>query len=45
MVRRQEDSHLLPNILRNFMKKNGMNTDIHVITGSVEISPGIGLAG
>ncbi len=33
-----------PNILRNFMKKNGINTDIHVITGSVEISPGIGLA-
>lgn len=33
-----------PNILRNFMKKNGINADIHVITGSVEISPGIGLA-
>ena len=33
-----------PNILRNFMKKNGVNADIHVITGSVEISPGIGLA-
>lgn len=33
-----------PNILRNFMKKNGFNADIHVITGSVEISPGIGLA-
>ena len=30
--------------LRNFMKKNGINADIHVITGSVEISPGIGLA-
>ncbi len=33
-----------PNILRSFMKKNGIHTDIHVITGSVEISPGIGLA-
>ena len=33
-----------PNILRNFMKKNGINADIHFITGSVEISPGIGLA-
>ncbi|MDD6551975.1 MAG: ATP phosphoribosyltransferase [Prevotellaceae bacterium] len=33
-----------PYILDNFMKKNGINTDIHVITGSVEISPGIGLA-
>lgn len=33
-----------PNILRNFMKKNGINADIHVITGSVEISPSIGLA-
>ena len=33
-----------PNILRNFMKKTGINADIHVITGSVEISPGIGLA-
>ena len=33
-----------PNILRNFMKKKGINADIHVITGSVEISPGIGLA-
>lgn len=26
------------------MKKNNINADIHVITGSVEISPGIGLA-
>lgn len=33
-----------PNILSNLMKKNGINADIHVITGSVEISPGIGLA-
>jgi len=33
-----------PVILRNFLKKNHINADIHVITGSVEISPGIGLA-
>ncbi len=33
-----------PNILRNFLHKEGVNADIHVITGSVEISPGIGLA-
>ena len=32
-----------PNILRKFMDKNGIKADIHVITGSVEISPGIGL--
>ena len=28
-----------PGILRRFMQKNGINADIHVITGSVEISP------
>ena len=33
-----------PNILRQFMEEKGIKTDIHVITGSVEISPGIGLA-
>ena len=33
-----------PNILRKFMRTNGVETDIHVITGSVEIAPGIGLA-
>ena len=33
-----------PVILSKFMKKNDINADIHVITGSVEISPGIGLA-
>ena len=32
-----------PGILRHFMEKHGINTEIHVITGSVEISPGIGL--
>ena len=33
-----------PNILRKFMKDNGVEADIHVSTGSVEIAPGIGLA-
>ena len=33
-----------PNILRKFLDKNGIHSEIHVITGSVEISPGIGLA-
>jgi len=33
-----------PGILRDFIKRNGINCEIHVITGSVEISPGIGLA-
>lgn len=33
-----------PVILRKFLEKNHINADIHVITGSVEISPGIGLS-
>ena len=33
-----------PVILQKFLNKNGINAEIHVITGSVEISPGIGLA-
>lgn len=33
-----------PNILRRFLHENHINADIHVITGSVEISPGIGLS-
>ncbi len=33
-----------PGILRRFMQKHRIAADIHVITGSVEISPGIGLA-
>ena len=33
-----------PVILRNFLKEKGVNAEIHVITGSVEVSPGIGLA-
>ena len=33
-----------PLILDNFLKENNVNSDIHVITGSVEVAPGIGLA-
>ncbi len=33
-----------PNILQQYLKKNNINAQIHIITGSVEISPGIGLA-
>lgn len=33
-----------PVILKDFLDKNNINVEIHVITGSVEISPGIGLA-
>jgi len=33
-----------PGILGRYLKDNGVNAEIHVITGSVEISPGIGLA-
>lgn len=33
-----------PVILKDFLDKNNINAEIHVITGSVEISPGIGLA-
>ena len=33
-----------PNILSKYLRQNGISADIHVITGSVEISPGIGLA-
>lgn len=33
-----------PNILRKFMQENNINIDIHVIQGSVEIAPGIGLS-
>lgn len=33
-----------PNILRQYLKKEGVKANIHVITGSVEIAPGIGLA-
>lgn len=33
-----------PNILRDFLNKNCICANVHVITGSVEVSPGIGLA-
>lgn len=33
-----------PSILNDFLKKNAIKADIHVISGSVEIAPGIGLA-
>lgn len=33
-----------PGILLRFLNENGVKANIHVITGSVEVSPGIGLA-
>ena len=33
-----------PVILQNFLQQHAIRADVHVITGSVEISPGIGLA-
>lgn len=33
-----------PGILQAYLDKQGINADIHVITGSVEIAPGIGLS-
>ncbi len=33
-----------PEILKNFLAGKGVRADIHVIAGSVEIAPGIGLA-
>jgi ATP phosphoribosyltransferase len=33
-----------PHILEKFLKKHNLNAEIHVISGSVEIAPGIGLA-
>ena len=33
-----------PGILRAFLQQKNVNADVHVITGSVEISPGIGLS-
>jgi ATP phosphoribosyltransferase len=33
-----------PNILTEFLHKNNIKADIHIISGSVEIAPGIGLA-
>jgi len=33
-----------PNILRNFFEEQGVDVEIHEISGSVEIAPGIGLS-
>lgn len=33
-----------PGILQTYLDKQGINADIHVINGSVEIAPGIGLS-
>ena len=33
-----------PNTLKNFLEAKGISSDIHVISGSVEIAPNIGLA-
>src|SRR5665647_2143477 len=33
-----------PSILKDFLAENNIQSDIHVIAGSVEIAPGIGLA-
>ncbi|HCO68151.1 MAG TPA: ATP phosphoribosyltransferase [Dysgonomonas sp.] len=33
-----------PHILRSFLEQNSIQSEIHVITGSVEIAPSIGLA-
>lgn len=33
-----------PNIIKSFLAKNNISADIHEISGSVEIAPGIGLA-
>lgn len=33
-----------PAILKDYLDRNGIEADIHVINGSVEIAPGIGLA-
>ena len=33
-----------PNTLKKFLKKEGIKSDLHIINGSVEISPSMGLA-
>jgi len=33
-----------PEILKSFLKKSNINSEVHVISGSVEIAPSIGLA-
>lgn len=34
-----------PNLLGKYLKENHLTAEIHIISGSVEIAPGIGLAG
>ncbi|MGF1557569.1 MAG: ATP phosphoribosyltransferase [Flavobacteriaceae bacterium] len=33
-----------PNTVRNYLKEKGVSADLHIISGSVEIAPNIGLA-
>ncbi len=33
-----------PNTVRNYLKEKGVSAELHIITGSVEIAPNIGLA-
>lgn len=33
-----------PNTVKNYLEKKGIKADLHIITGSVEIAPNIGLA-
>ena len=33
-----------PNTVQNYLDKNGINANLHIINGSVEIAPNIGLA-
>jgi len=33
-----------PNTVKNYLKSKGVNADLHIINGSVEIAPNIGLA-
>ena len=33
-----------PNTVKNYLKDQGVNADLHIISGSVEIAPNIGLA-
>ncbi|MFK7813486.1 MAG: ATP phosphoribosyltransferase [Maribacter sp.] len=33
-----------PNTVKNYLKEKGVNSDLHIISGSVEIAPNIGLA-
>jgi ATP phosphoribosyltransferase len=41
---RKKNCNLLPCYSQKFLTENNISADVHVITGSVEIAPGIGLA-